>query len=866
MKIRRQLLRTQVFSWGITFVVGMLVLFLLTRQAEYAQVNERHQRELTQLEMIRGNLFELETSLRDFVSTGLESSLGAYNRLQAEFPGQLNELERLNTAHGSNVEAHRAIVETLRRRFETWKQEFAEPVIRDRRISPERGLSTFIATQGLDAVLLEEITANITQYGRDTLESLDVLRSQSNLEFQGLMWLTIVWVIGAVVPSVIGWFMTTRGVTFSLERLAGGARRLAEGDLSSRVNETSSLEVAQLGTALNDLADQLELSQTDLEARNLELRQYAASLEQATVFERSYSQALRVFTSSYDRSHTLSEVLRLLAESHGFEIGAVYRFDEASERFVLSVSRGATQLEDSFGLREGLVGQATLDRRSIVLEDAPLLTVQTGLGRGPARFTVIQPMNYQDRILGAIVLGHTQRPDASAVMFLEQLSRQLGIALLNLDQYGNLQRLSLELQERQAEIEIKNRDLERADKLKTEFLANMSHELRTPLNAVIGFSQLLDQQFYGPLNDKQLEYVGEIQSAGEHLLELINDILDLSKIEAGRMDLDTEDLELKPVLESCARLVRERAVRVGLDLSLEVSSGIKITADQRKLKQIVVNLLSNAVKFTPSGGAVRVRAYQLKRQREANLKGEWFEVSVADTGIGITSEDQEKLFTAFMQVDGSLARRHEGTGLGLALSKRLAELHGGTILVNSELGKGSTFTLRLPMHSGKVGEPAANAPMILIVDDDDRDAELIRAHLEQAGYRTSRAHNGREGLRMASELKPEAITLDLVMPILDGWGFLERAQLDPELSRIPVVVVSVAQDLDHSQTLGAVGAISKPINREMLLETLTQSGVAQAEAAQPAQPVLESGGQPEHTTQGSDRQDGNTSTSKRVGA
>lgn len=839
MQIRRQLFRTQIFSWGITVVVGVIVLVGLSRQVWFGQLRDRHQNELTQIEMIRSGLLGIGSSLRNFVINGSDLSLEPYRQARTELPKQLDALDGFNPPNTPDFEAHRQIIETIRRRIQTWVTEVAEPVIRERRSSPQRGLATLLNVQSLESVVLDEMTANLSQYRQDTLDNLEIQHAQADLEFRALVWLTILWVIGAVVPSVVGWFFSTRYIAHSLERLAGGARRLAEGDLTSRVNETSSLEVSQLGSALNDLADQLELSQSDLEARNAELRQYASSLEQATVFERSYSQTLRVFTSSYDRSHTLSEVLRLLAESHGFEIGAVYRFDEMLNRFELSASRGAARgLEDRFGLHESLVGQAALDRRTVVLEDAPLVTLHTGLGRGPIRFTVIQPMNYQDRILGAIVLGHTQRPDASAIAFLEQISQQLGIALLNLDQYGNLQRLSLELQERQDEIEIKNRDLERADKLKTEFLANMSHELRTPLNAVIGFSQLLDQQFYGGLNDKQLEYVGEIQSAGEHLLELINDILDLSKIEAGRMELDAEGLELKPLLESCVRLVRERAVRAGLDLTCDVADGIEVVADARKLKQIVVNLLSNAVKFTPSGGSIRLRAYQLKRSREAQLidagmqagihsgrRSEWFEIAVTDTGIGINPEDQEKLFTAFMQVDGSLARRHEGTGLGLALSKRLAELHGGTISIKSEIGKGSTFTARLPVKPRPPGEPQFDAPLVLIVEDDDRSADLIKAHLESSGYRTARARNGREGLDQAALLKPDAITLDLVMPVLDGWGFLEQVSLDVSLDHIPVVVVSVAQDLEHGVALGAAGVVSKPITRESLMGALLKAGL-----------------------------------------
>ena len=304
--------------------------------------------------------------------------------------------------------------------------------------------------------------------------------------------------------------------------------------------------------------------------------------------------------------------------------------------------------------------------------------------------------------MGAMTLAHTAAPDETTQNFLTQLGQQLGIALQNLDQYTNLQTLSGQLQARQAEIESKNQDLERADQMKSEFLANMSHELRTPLNAIIGFSELLQEQFYGPLNKQQDDYLGNIRTAGEHLLGLINDILDLSKIEAGRMELDREEVNLPQVLESSITIVKEKAHNNGVQLRVDAGDTGTIAADARKLKQILFNLLSNAVKFTPYGGAVSVTAH---------TDGDGVAIAVTDTGVGISAEDQPKLFREFTQVDGSLTRRHEGTGLGLALTKRLVELHGGTISVRSAIGEGSTFTVRLPLgvRSSEFGVRSADA-------------------------------------------------------------------------------------------------------------------------------------------------------------
>jgi signal transduction histidine kinase len=244
--------------------------------------------------------------------------------------------------------------------------------------------------------------------------------------------------------------------------------------------------------------------------------------------------------------------------------------------------------------------------------------------------------------------------------------------------------------------------LETANQHKSEFLANMSHELRTPLNAIIGFSEVLKERIFGELNDKQAEYVDDIHTSGHQLLSLINDILDLSKIEAGRMDLELSDFDLRAALQSALTLVRERATRHGIALNIEIADGVgTIVADERKVRQVVLNLLSNAVKFTPAGGQVALRAWPVDSG---------VEVSVADTGIGIAPADQAAVFEEFRQV-GDSALKHEGTGLGLALAKRFVELHGGTIRVESAMGEGTTFTFSLPEHTMLADmTPAAHSP------------------------------------------------------------------------------------------------------------------------------------------------------------
>jgi signal transduction histidine kinase len=241
------------------------------------------------------------------------------------------------------------------------------------------------------------------------------------------------------------------------------------------------------------------------------------------------------------------------------------------------------------------------------------------------------------------------------------------------------------------EIQDKSRQLELANKHKSDFLANMSHELRTPLNAIIGFSEVMLERLFGEVNEKQEEYLNDILSSGRHLLSLINDILDLAKIEAGRMELELGAFDVPQAIDNTLMLVRERAMRRGIVLERSVEPRLgEITGDERKVKQVLLNLLSNAVKFTPEGGRIEVRAV---------VADGTVEISVSDTGVGIDPEDHEAVFEEFRQVGSDYARRHEGTGLGLALARRFVELHGGRIWVKSQKGQGSTFTFAIPMRS-----------------------------------------------------------------------------------------------------------------------------------------------------------------------
>ncbi|HEY7909833.1 MAG TPA: response regulator, partial [Thermomicrobiales bacterium] len=739
-----------------------------------------------------------------------------------------------------------AMLNDIQAQVNLWLGSIADPEIANIKGDPNAAVNVPLQVHGKD--LIDQIRTTIDLYRGDETAILDARISAAYRMLAILKWVTAAGLLGIIASSLLSGLWLAGAITKPMARLARGAQRLADGALDERVVVSGARELTQVARAFNEMAEKLQASQVDLAGQNAILSEQASTLARASAIEHTFSDVLRSFTASYDRDAILKDLLALLAERHGFLVGAMYRYDEWSGEFIVAAAHGtARNLQTRLALREGIVGQTVLDRRITVLEEHPLMQVNTGLDLAPARVTVIVPIYYQDRIMGAMTLAHSDAPDETTQNFLTQLGQQLGIALQNLDQYTNLQTLSGQLQARQAEIESKNEDLERAGQMKSEFLANMSHELRTPLNAIIGFSELLQEQFYGPLNQEQDDYLGNIRTAGEHLLGLINDILDLSKIEAGRMELDRGEVNLPQALESSITIVKEKAHNNGVQLRVDAGDTGTIAADARKLKQILFNLLSNAVKFTPYGGAVNVAA---------RTDGEMVEIAVMDTGVGISAEDQQKLFREFTQVDGSLTRRHEGTGLGLALTKRLVELHGGSISVRSAVGAGSTFTVRLPRTSTesrvlsteqetaltqytapnqysclpegtRSPQPfSRETPLILVVEDDDPMADLVAAYLESAGYETARARNGEEGLRMARELAPDGITLDIMMPVMDGWTFMEQASEDAALSRIPVIVLSLASDLKHGFSLGASAVLGKPVRRDELFQALAAVNLA----------------------------------------
>jgi signal transduction histidine kinase/CheY-like chemotaxis protein len=391
----------------------------------------------------------------------------------------------------------------------------------------------------------------------------------------------------------------------------------------------------------------------------------------------------------------------------------------------------------------------------------------------------------------------------------------------------DLQRNSALLEERTHQVEIARDAAEAANSSKSQFLANMSHELRTPLNAIIGYSDLLIEEAEELEAQDLVPDLDKIRSSGKHLLGLINDVLDLSKIEAGKMEMSLETFEVREVLTAVTAMVRPLVEKNGNVLEVAIDEDIgTMHADLTRVKQILLNLLGNASKFTSKGTVA------LTATREEKAHREWIVFTVRDTGIGMTQEQLSRLFRPFTQADPSTTRKYGGTGLGLSISQRLSRLMDGTISVVSEPGMGSIFTVRLPVEVSdaklqrqtgiyrvsrpSVPIPALGASRVLLIDNDPAMHELAQRMLAKDGLEMLYASSGQEGLRIATEQRPDVILLDVLLPDQDGWAVLTAITTKLELAGMPVIVVTTADERGLAETLGAAAYLSKPVTAEQL--------------------------------------------------
>jgi signal transduction histidine kinase/DNA-binding response OmpR family regulator len=637
---------------------------------------------------------------------------------------------------------------------------------------------------------------------------------------------------------IAAWFIYSMiiGVTDPLNTAVDLAGRIAAGEFAMAAHLQPKRDLGNLLASLRRMSEKLQESQQEIaedqrwlekrvadrtaevEARTRELTRSVAELQ-------VLNEVGQAVSSSLDLETVLATIIARSVKLAEADAGTLYQFDEEAGVFDPRANFGVSDemvdvLRSSrIGPGDGPVGMCALNRAPVQVTDMD----QSNYGRrnlwqhDGIRAVVAVPLLRDEHVTGALVVRRKRAGEfaPSIVRLLQTLASQSVLAIENARLFKESQQKSEQLAE--------------ASKLKSQFLANMSHELRTPLNAIIGVTEMLHEDALESKRAEEVEPLERVLRAARHLLELINDILDLSKIEAGRMDIHVETFEIAPLVDDVITTIGPLAAKNGNEVIVHCPPDIgSMHADQTRIRQALLNLLSNANKFTEHGKVT------VEVARGIDRGSEQITLAVTDTGIGLSPEQMGRLFQEFVQADASTTRKYGGTGLGLAISRRFCQMLGGDITVASELGKGSTFTIRLPaqveaaqslplMRRARPERPTVGpvkGSLILVVDDDQTVREVMARYLEREGYVVRTAAGGREGLELAKQLHPAAITLDVHMPDLDGWTVLAALKGDPQLADIPVVLVTIEDNRSRGYSLGAAEYMIKPVDRERLISAM----------------------------------------------
>ena len=644
------------------------------------------------------------------------------------------------------------------------------------------------------------------------------------------------------------------------------------------INVTGSSEITdQIHRASNEKVEIIEGASARFFYEQVAKRQQQKERADRVVAE---LEQLNRLSRQLDATDQLNDMLALVLKEamHVLDMpaGSISLYDRESNSLQIGVSAGFSEAFDrqsAWEVRQGgLTERILASRVPFVVDDATQADAgfrRSELLESEGVISVVAvPM-----ILGTEIVGILYVDDFRPRSFSDDQLRMLSLlandaahAIQKVRLIKALRREKQSLKQFNEELESRvmartqeltraNEELVRVSQAKSQFISNMSHELRTPLTSINGFSELLLDELFGAINEQQRAYLENIHTSGKHLLELINGILDMAKIESGRMSLDLEHADIGRLIDEVMHVLEGYAAKAEVSFEIDLEESLPtVPVDRTRFKQILYNLCSNAIKFSPESGVVTLRigcaeepAIGETAEGEANA----VRLSVQDQGIGIAPEHIERIFNPFEQVDGSHSRRFEGTGLGLSLTKRLVEMHGGHIEVESETGDGSCFHVILPLeaahrteamtpawaeqlegesrleHTTGAGRRAykqhgveADAPLILVVDDDPDTQELFTLYLAEEGYRVCRASNGEEALARARELRPFLILLDVMMPGKDGWEVLQELKLNAETCDIPVMMCSVVEGQELGFALGATDYLSKPIDRRILSDKL----------------------------------------------
>jgi signal transduction histidine kinase/HAMP domain-containing protein len=659
--LRTKLLLAFLTIVGLLFAMGAVSLAELGRLNQRAEDFVQLQRKIAAYRQIQqsttSQLYSVATAMLEPTPATLDATLRQLNQFGYD-------LDRLKFVANDEIE----VLKRVRVEYEGFTSAVGQVIALIRAGKVAEGRRAQIEHAGPLAERLERLTNELVNKAEaDMLARID----ESHDGYAN----SVRWVLGFALGSIVLALAMGYAISWSLigplRQMGERFEKIAAGDFTDKVTVPNRDELGALAGNLNHMSEELG---------RLYERQ-AATAEVLQVISRSVANPQPVFERILDSGQRLFGAtnlgLWLVGDGNLLHAGALR--GTLPQDVIDAYPRPLAGT-----LSELAIGRGSVLHRPDVLRATDLPQYVRDVADAAGNFSIASaPMVWEGRAIGTIDVVRTPPREFTAqeIALLKTFADQAVIAIQNSRQFH--------------EIQDKSRQLETANRHKSDFLANMSHELRTPLNAIIGFSEVLVEKMFGELNDKQLEYLRDIHSSGHHLLSLINDILDLSKIEAGRMELDLASFDLGDLLESASMLVRERAARHGLTLTLDVAEGLDDwVADVRKVKQVVINLLSNAVKFTPAGGTVTLRARGVESAGRSAV-----EIAVIDTGVGIAPDQQALVFEEFRQASGDYLRKQEGTGLGLALAKRFVELHGGTMRLDSAPARGSTFAFTLPKRS-----------------------------------------------------------------------------------------------------------------------------------------------------------------------